>query len=96
MTNISRRHMVAYPNPAFSDVQSDYEGAELRDVFAAHAMAGLLSQCRIDIGAIPADRAKYIALSSYVVADAMMAARAIEPEKSLDDQISELQQFRFK
>lgn len=63
----------AFPNITTNGSDSD-AGMGLRDYFAAKAMQGALSDA--DFGAWSASGAAQIAKNSYIIADAMIAARA--------------------
>ena len=60
------------------DFAPGYAGMSLRDYFAAKAMQGLLAQsCGTALGSDPIHGAQY----AYQMADAMLAARKLNPNQ---------------
>jgi hypothetical protein len=57
-----------------------YYGMALRDYFAAKAMQGLIASPRTPLGTVNDVTDQLIAKLSYIMADAMLRARALEGE----------------
>ena len=66
------------------EVQVQMQGMTLRDYFAAKAMQGLIASPRTPLGTVNDVTDQLIAKLSYIMADAMLRARALEGEVNND------------
>jgi hypothetical protein len=70
----------AFPgNHTYIDgMPSNYEGMDLRDWFAGHALSGVIVQCAADhdTNRYAGGPATYFAMKAYELADAMLAQKA--------------------